>query len=250
MAKSQHKVSLQVVPQDDAYKTVYHALGSNGKPVFIVTRFVKEATCSSTKYEVTLKTAKQVYHLHKHPDMNYWYQTCSGVKIQVTLRDNGGELRFWAEKGITPKAEPEKTYPVKREVTSNSHGVSVKVLRVILPKRENDPRRSVIAEITLPEGYMDGTTKKPRQTKQIRKYIFRNGKPEHRFIETNGSILVNDDQLDLDLIKWGMLEGAYNEYSKKEPLFEVPQELPQGLPEMPAVTYSDPNIAFGNMFNK
>ena len=244
MAKSLHKVSIQKVSQTENVAE-YHALGSNGKPVFIVRHIRLDA--AATQFSVKLVTKDGTYHLHKHPELNYWHQEIHRVKVQVSIHGDKGEIRFWSEKGVTPK---EKTYPVKREVTSNSHGVSVKCIGIKNAKRENDPRQSVTMEITLPNGYMDGTTKSPRKPLQIRKYIFRNGKPEHRFVETGKGIVVNDDQLDLDLIKWGMLEGAYNEYSKKEPLFEVPQELPQGLPEMPAVTYSDPNVAFGNMFNK
>ncbi|HLD90741.1 MAG TPA: hypothetical protein VI911_06995 [Patescibacteria group bacterium] len=46
---------------------------------------------------VTLKTSKGEYKLDKHTTMNYFYGTCIGTRVQVSLatRKKAGELRAW-----------------------------------------------------------------------------------------------------------------------------------------------------------
>ncbi len=36
------------------------------------------------------------YVLRKHIANNYWFGTCAGIKVQVSLKRMVGELRYWA----------------------------------------------------------------------------------------------------------------------------------------------------------
>jgi len=200
---------------------IFQALGTDSKPVFTVTPWAVDPS------RATLTTKKNTYILKKHPSQNYYWITIGkSVKVHVILKKMVGELIFWGE-------EP-------KHVTKDSHGVEVTVKHIIKPKREADPRLSVICEIKLPEGYMDGTTKAPRKTLQIRSYIVSNGKCTHRYIKSGDKIRIMDDQLDLDIIKMQLVEGAMAKFTA----------APAALPELftPETTHSDPNVAFANLF--
>ena len=44
---------------------------------------------------VILKTTKGEYTLMKHVTMNYYHGECAGVKVQVSLKKQVGEIRAW-----------------------------------------------------------------------------------------------------------------------------------------------------------
>jgi len=201
------------------------ARGSDGKPVFTVTPHTDREL-------VTLTTKKDSYILRRHPSQNmYWTTIGKSVKVHVTLKKMIGELIFWADD--KPASKP--VY-----VTKDSHGVSVTVKYIIKPKKETDPRLSVIVEIKLPEGYNDGTTKSQRKLLQTRSYIVSDGKCQHRYVRVGEKIMIKDDQLDMDIIKMQLVEGAMAKFQAEKP----------ALPELftPAVTHSDPKVAFASLF--
>lgn len=44
---------------------------------------------------VTLKTTKGEYLLMKHVTMNYYHGVCAGIKVQISLKKQVGEIRAW-----------------------------------------------------------------------------------------------------------------------------------------------------------
>ena len=45
---------------------------------------------------ITVTTPKSIFSLVKHESQNYYHTVYNGVKIQVSLKKQVGEIRYWA----------------------------------------------------------------------------------------------------------------------------------------------------------
>ena len=63
--------------------------GDNAKR-FGVTPIVVKGQC-----KLILSTARGSYELEYHGNQNYWFGTCAGTKVQISLGKVTGEIRWW-----------------------------------------------------------------------------------------------------------------------------------------------------------
>jgi hypothetical protein len=82
--KQQHTFKLVAVKSAAGYITKY---------VTVPEGFTVEPT--TNKSQIKLTTRKGSYILNKHSTMNYFWGTCAGVKVQVSLKTLVGEIRSW-----------------------------------------------------------------------------------------------------------------------------------------------------------
>lgn len=85
MKKQVHVFKLAITPAESSPTLATFETNPKGFKVVAVTG---EST-------VTLTTRKGKYILPKHATMNFYHGICAGIKVQVSLKKQVGEIRSW-----------------------------------------------------------------------------------------------------------------------------------------------------------
>ena len=76
-------------------------LNTEGKPARIASEVIVfwddggKIEVTLTAKAVKMVTGKATYYLAKHPSQNYYFATCNGHKVQISLKKIVGEVRYW-----------------------------------------------------------------------------------------------------------------------------------------------------------
>ncbi len=92
-----HKVALVAIDtnglpvrSDNCDDAVMFVSRSPDKLINVIAFWVNQKKC------YRMVTNKGEFLLDEHSTNNYWFATCSGIKVQVSLKKMIGELRYWS----------------------------------------------------------------------------------------------------------------------------------------------------------